>query len=38
MQRLFALMVQARPQQVQENNAKIDKVISNGNLNFRKAS
>jgi DNA-binding MurR/RpiR family transcriptional regulator len=35
---LFALMVQARPQQVQENNAKIDKVISNGNLNFRKAS
>jgi len=35
---LFALMVQARPQQVQENNAKIDKVISNGNLNFRRAS
>jgi RpiR family carbohydrate utilization transcriptional regulator len=35
---LFALMVQARPQQVQENHAKIDKVISNGNLNFRRAS
>jgi RpiR family carbohydrate utilization transcriptional regulator len=35
---LFALMVQARPQQVQENNAKIGKVISNDNLNFRRAS
>ncbi|MFH1595309.1 MAG: MurR/RpiR family transcriptional regulator [Pseudomonadota bacterium] len=35
---LIALMVQARPQQVQENNAKIGKVISNGNLNFRKTS
>jgi DNA-binding MurR/RpiR family transcriptional regulator len=35
---LFALMIQARPQQVQENHAKIGRVISNGNLNFRKAS
>ena len=35
---LFALMVQARPQQVQENHVRIEKVISNGNLNFRRAS
>ena len=35
---LFALMIQSRPQQAQENHARIEKVISNGNLNFRKAS
>ncbi len=35
---LFGLMVQARPQQVQENHVRIEKVISNGNLNFRRAS
>jgi DNA-binding MurR/RpiR family transcriptional regulator len=34
---LFALMIQSRPQQAQENHARIEKVISNGNLNFRKA-
>jgi len=34
---LFALMVQARPQQVQENHVRILKVISQGNLNFRRA-
>jgi RpiR family carbohydrate utilization transcriptional regulator len=35
---LMALMIQARPQQAQENHARIEKFISHGNLNFRKAS